>query len=226
MSLFSNQLFDEIYGKEPKPIKKELWKELSKYPTVHSEDQLPVNIIKPDLKNGPWIAGGACLRWFQNKPLGSHSDIDVFCKSEKQAEKLINYIINHLGLSHHNGHAHVVIKTNNACTFNISANNRDWKVQIITCKYFDNIQDVINGFDISVCQVATTGKEWVLGEMAAKDINERNLRFNHITKHAPKRLIKYWAYGFNPVTGTIETIQESSDCSWDFAGADDYDNTF
>jgi hypothetical protein len=227
MSLFSNQLFDEIYGKEPKPLKKELWKELYKYPTVHNEDQLPVNIIKPDLKNGPWIAGGACLRWFQNIPVGEHSDIDVFCKNEKQAENLIDYIKNHLGLAHyHNGHAHVVIKTANACTFNIHANSRDWKVQIITCKYFDTIKEVIDNFDISVCQLATAGNEWILGDNTAKDIHERNLRFNHITKQAPKRLIKYWTYGFNPVEGTIEAIQEHKDSSWDFAGEDDYANTF
>jgi hypothetical protein len=61
--------------------------------------------------------------------------------------------------------------------------------------------------------------------MTAKDINSHSLRFNHITKQAPKRLIKYWTYGFNPVEGTIEAIQEFKDSSWDFAGADDYDNT-
>ena len=214
---------DSIFS-EPKRAKKELGS-LCKYQTVHPDDQLPVNVINPDIDKGPWIAGGACLRWFQNIPVGEHSDIDVFCKNEKQAEKLIDYI-KHIGLSDYShGHSHVVIKTDNACTFNINANNKNWKVQIITCKYFDTIKEVIDHFDISVCQVATTGNEWILGEMTVKDINSHSLRFNHITKQAPKRLIKYWTYGFNPVEGTIEAIQEFKDSSWDFAGADDYDNT-
>lgn len=203
----------------------ELSKTLIKYRTVHQTDQLPVNIIMPDLKSGPWIAGGACLRWFQNKPVGEHSDIDVFCKNEKQATMLIEHI-NHIGLlTHGNGYSTEIIKTDNACTFKINANGQEWKIQVITCKYFDNIQDVIDSFDLTVCQIATTGNEWVLGDQTAKDINERNLRFIHITKQTPKRLIKYWTYGFNPIPGTIETIQQHESCSWNFVGSEDYDNT-
>lgn len=212
--------------------KTQLTRTLVRYPTVHREDQLPVNIIKPDLKLGPWIAGGACLRWFQNKPVGEHSDIDIFCKDEKQASDIIKYIndiikyINELSLSNfNNGYSTTVFKSNNAHTFNIHADNRDWKLQVITCKYFDNIQDAIDSFDLTVCQIATTGNEWILGKNTAKDINERNLRFNNITKQSPKRLIKYWTYGFNPVPGTIETIQQHESCSWDFVGTEDYDNT-
>ena len=63
------KLFDDIDWLVKKP-KKELSKSLLLYPTVHKEDQLPVNIIMPDLNTGPWIAGGACLRWFQNNPVG------------------------------------------------------------------------------------------------------------------------------------------------------------
>jgi hypothetical protein len=218
-------VFEELLGTPTNPNKKQLGS-LARYPTVHKDDQLPVNIIKPDMKNGPWIAGGACLRWFQNKPVGEHCDIDVFCKNEKQAAGLIDYIKHHLGLTKHkNGYTRVIIETKNACTFNLTADFQNWKLQIITCRYFDNIQEVIDNFDISVCQIATTGREWILGEHTAKDINQRNLRFNHITHHAPKRLIKYWTYGFTPVPGTIEAIQDNTEITWNFSLTEDYDNT-
>lgn len=214
--------FEDAWAEKPK---KQLSKNLFSYPTVHKEDQLPVNIIKPDLKSGPWIAGGACLRWFQNKSVGKHSDIDVFCKNEKQAIRLMEYIKDGIGLSNFNGNSSYTFKSDNAHTFTIHAENREWKIQVITCKYFDNIQDVIDNFDLTVCQIATTGNEWVLGEQTAKDINERNLRFRHITKQTPKRLIKYWTYGFTPVPGMIETIQQHENCSWNFVGSEEYDNT-
>jgi hypothetical protein len=223
-TLFDFETWEVMPITKKKP-KKELSKKLFLYPTVHKEDQLPVNIIMPDLKTGPWIAGGACLRWFQNNPVGQHSDIDVFCKNEKQATRLIEYIKNEIGLAHFNGYSSTVFKSDNAHTFNIHGDGHDWKIQIITCRYFDNIQDVIDSFDLTVCQIATTGNEWILGDQTAKDINERNLRFKHITKQSPKRLIKYWTYGFNPVPGTIETIQQHETCSWNFVGSEDYDNT-
>lgn len=226
MSLFSINIVGTSKHLDYWPVVKKELGLLFNFQTVHEEDQLPVNIIEPDLKNGPWIAGGACLRWFQNKPVGKHSDIDVFCKNEKQAEKLIDYI-RHIGLSTHgNGSAHVIIKTDNACTFSINANNKDWKIQVITCKYFNTIQEVIDNFDISVCQVATTGNEWILGNNTAKDINSHSLRFNYISKQSPKRLIKYWTYGFIPIPGTISMIQQHKDSSWDFICDDDYANTF
>ena len=204
--------------------KKEELGMIFKYQTVHPRDQIPVNIIKPDIDKGPWIAGGACLRWFQNIPVGEHSDIDVFCKNEEQAKELIEHIT-HTGLTKYgNGYTSVIIKTDNACTFNISASGQVWKLQIITCKYFDNIKEVIDHFDISVCQVATTGNEWVLGDMTVRDINSRSLRFNRITNQAPKRLIKYWCYGFNPIDGTIESIQQHKDSTWDFMNDEEYSN--
>jgi hypothetical protein len=207
-------------------IKKiELGKFLQKYKTVHPTDYLPINIINPDIDNGPWIAGGACLKWIQNQPVGKYSDIDVFCKNEQQAKKLIDFITNDLGLKNHSGDVRQLFKTDNATTFIIEANSNHWKLQIITCNYFNSIQEVIDCFDITVCQVATTGNEWVLGERTAKDINQRNLRFTKITNAAPKRLIKYWTYGYTPEPGTIEAIQNHPDCSWDFTNDEEYVNS-
>jgi hypothetical protein len=203
---------------------------LIKYPTIHSNDHIPASIIKPDYLNGPWIAGGAAMAWYQNNPV--QGDIDVFCNNKEQAEKLIDYIENSIDMRPMNGSIQIIFKTENATTFDVSICDQNyrlvsiWKIQIITCKYFDTIQDVINGFDLTVCQVATAGNEWVLGEKTAKDLRERNLRFIHITSDSPKRLTKYWCYGYRPVPGTLDAIKAIPLTDWSYHGQEDYNNVF
>jgi hypothetical protein len=200
------------------------------FSVVHPNDYLPVTIIQPNLNNGPWIAGGAALSWYQGLPI-NEGDIDVFCKNPQQAKKLIDYIDN-LELDFFNGYKTCVSKTDNAVTYHIelvnskSSDNDYWKIQIITCKYFSSIQEVIDSFDITVCQVATCGYEWILGDKTAKDINDRNLRFNHLTKDSPKRLVKYWCYGYIPNTDTLESVQNNEVSNWDFSADEDYNNAF
>ena len=61
------------------------------FPTIHRDDSEPLTIIWPDINQGPWIAGGACLRWYQGQPVGE-SDIDVFCANAEQAQRIINEV--------------------------------------------------------------------------------------------------------------------------------------
>ena len=47
------------------------------YPTVPHSDREAVAVIEPDVKQGPWIAGGAALRWYQGLTVGDN-DIDAY----------------------------------------------------------------------------------------------------------------------------------------------------
>jgi hypothetical protein len=200
---------------------------IKKYPTVHPQDHIPVNVIAPDLEKGPWIAGGGPLRWYQNIPVDT-SDIDVFCKDEKQAQRIISEVLNYS----FNGKSSTTFKTDNATTIKFQYDHpgtdryRDWNIQIITCRYFNSIQEVIDSFDLTVCKVATAGYEWLLGSNAARDIKEKNLRFANLTKTSPKRLVKYWSYGFTPVEGTIQAIQQNAESNWNYFGEEEYANAF
>jgi hypothetical protein len=195
---------------------------LNLYPCVYAEDQEAVSVIEPDFKQGPWIAGGAALKWYQYQPV-SESDIDVFCKDAKQAQAVIDRIksYNRYNVKH---------QSENAVT--ISYHRRDnwgqsWTIQVITRRYFPNCQSVIDSFDLTVCQVATAGTEWILGEHTARDIRERTLRFRgDLQPDAVKRLVKYWTYGYHPVEGTIELIQNNRQANWKFASDGDYENIF
>jgi len=193
------------------------------FPCVHREDSEPLSIIWPNIKDGPWIAGGACLRWFQGQPVGD-SDIDVFCANAKQAAEVIERIKSY-------GRHSVKFESDNAMTLSYHGKDnwtKSWTIQIITRRYFSSLQEVIDNFDITVCQVGTAGNDWKLGPSTARDIREHNLRFTMpLQPDALKRLTKYWAYGYRPVEGTIEAVQNNPVAKWQFgAETEDYQNAF
>jgi hypothetical protein len=66
-----------------------------------------------------------------------------------------------------------------------------------------------------------------MGDFTARDIRERNLRFKlPLHQDAPKRLTKYWTYGYRPVPGTLEEICRNPDTRWQFSQEEDYNNAF
>lgn len=195
---------------------------VKEFPTVHTTDWVPVSVIEPDYHNGPWIAGGAALRWFQNLPVGE-SDIDVFCSSARQAEDVISRIKSY-------GRFTVKYESDNAVTLEYWNNNsyeQRWVIQIIKRRFFKSLKDVINSFDITVCEIGTTGTEWEVGPFTACDIKQRNLRFKlPLQPDAVKRLTKYWIYGYEPVAGTLDLISNDTQAKWQFDVDDTYQNAF
>jgi hypothetical protein len=221
-SNFSDIFRDFNFTDSVKKIDSNKAVDIVEFPTVHKFDSEPITIIWPDIKNGPWIAGGACLRWYQGQPVGN-SDIDVFCKSNVQAQQLIDAIKSY-------GRFTVKYESENAVTLQYHKKGdylTSWTIQIITRRYFNSIEEVINSFDITVCEIGTAGNHWVFGPTTARDIREKNLRFKlPLQPDAPKRLTKYWTYGYRPVEGTIEAIQQNPSTRWSFALDEDYQNAF
>jgi len=210
--------FDAVSSNQKINSEKKL--DIVDFATVHKTDSEPLTIIWPDDKNGPWIAGGACLRWYQGQPVGE-SDIDVFCRDQIQAQHIIDEIKSY-------GRYTVKFQSDNAVTLEYySKSVNRWTIQVITRRYFKSLQEVIDSFDITVCQVGTGGNSWLLNPQTARDIRERNLRFRlPLQPDAPKRLTKYWTYGYRPVEGTIESICENPNTRWSFSSDEDYQNAF
>lgn len=193
---------------------------------IPPEDIEPFSIVNPNLEQGPWIAGGAALRWYQGKTVEQSTDIDVFCKSKEQAYNLMSKLELY-------NKTQVLACTNNAKTYRYhSYYDHDdeetcWTVQIITVDYFNSLKEILDRFDISVCQIGTAGNEFELGEHTAKDIKEKNLRF--VCEHKPdtvKRLVKYWSYGYIPVEGTLDAISQNLGITWRFKNHEDYSDAF
>lgn len=194
--------------------------EVVSYATVPYQDREPFSIIQSDSLNGPWVAGGACLRWYQNQPV-AENDIDIFCKNAKQAADLINRIKSY-------GRYVVKFTSENATTIEYisqdsNATTNRWIMQVITKRYYESMEEVIDNFDLSVCQIATDGRQWILGTYTARDIREKNLRMQDVLHaDAVKRLTKYWIYGYRPVEGLIDRIRDNPESRWEFEGGEDY----
>ena len=190
-------------------------------PIVNKADWEPISVIEPDEESGPWIAGGACIHWFSGQPVNG-SDIDVFCKNPAQSKKVIDRIQSY-------GRHDIMAETDNAVTFryyNKDDDEKSWLIQVIICRYFDTLPEILDSFDLSVCQIGTAGDKWTLGKHTALDIKNKKLRFvNELRPDSVKRLTKYWTYGYMPVEGTLEMLLTNDDIEWNFKH-EEYSNAF
>jgi hypothetical protein len=152
-------------------------------------------LIQPTLKYGPWIAGGSILRWFNNEFVDT--DIDVFVNSKDQAMGLINVLKSSM--------YSMTFSTDNALTF---SNGMSPKIQVIVKRYYDKAYDVIDDFDISVCQFLL-GDNIIVCTKDAIDHNEKKqLHMTSLQNHktAFSRLLKYQFRGYNPDKETTELL--------------------
>lgn len=217
------EIFSREFSLEPTSLHRNHGQavDVIEFPCCHRDDSEPMTIIAPTLKEGPWIAGGACLRWYQNQPVGE-SDIDIFCSSPEQAERVIEHIKSY-------GRWSTKYESDNATTLSYYSKdrNKEWTLQVIKRRYFCSLKEVIDNFDISVCQIGTGGNEWLLGDETARDIRERNLRmYFPLQPDAAKRLSKYWTYGYRPVKGLLSAVQNNPVAKKMFQSNEDYENAF
>lgn len=168
-----------------------------------------VKVINPS-PAGPWICGGACLRWYQGQHItDSNADIDVYVTSDVQY-KHVTELVGKL-----NG-ASVEVLTDNAVTYTINNNGRLLKVQIITKhlkENFTNISELLETFDMSVCKIGFDGVEFhIASPYFHSDVRQRLIRMDGPPKKgAFTRLIKYMAQGYKPIPGLFSDLLDSDE---------------
>ena len=220
---------------------------------MHPEDKHLIDSLFKILPNtvaedSMWIAGGAPLAWYQGNK--SNSDIDIFFKSHSDLEKVSkildkvnpfwdNFTINgnslsipvidnasmlnriHLPYSVVNVH-----RTPNAMTYDLQrkSDSAPFKLQLISRRYYKNPQEIIDDFDITVCQIVTNsdGTEVWTSDSFARDVTERRLVFSSISTYSAQRMIKYWVYGYRPTDEDMMKIINHNGLDWKFSG--DYDH--
>lgn len=166
--------------------------------------------------HGAVIAGGAAARFYQKKKI-EHEDVDIWFETEenfKHYKDNINKFVDSV-LS--------VIDTDNAITYTVIICQKEYRIQLIK-RFYPTIEELLDSFDISVCQVATDGDRWFLGRHFAKDLKDHKLRIVKYHPNILKRLFKYWSYGFHPDDETLRQILSNSDINWkiDNITSDDY----
>lgn len=119
----------------------------------------------------------------------------------------------------------ILCDSDQATTYEITDSQENvTKVQLIKARFFDNPDELINSFDISVSQIATDGLKWYVGKHFLEDFNSRRLRLLHVNKNSIKRIMKYWVYGYEPTDDTLQRIINDPTVVWvyDTASNEDY----
>lgn len=201
--------------------------------TVHQADRALVEWLAPS-EHDAIVAGGAALRWYQGMPVDT-ADIDIFFKTQSgyasmfkkiqalQECDVIVSVFSPLPQKKQEVFAKLVFSTDSAETYEIHYKGVSTKVQLIKVKFFQDTHMLLNEFDISVCQVATDGHKWVVGEHFIQDLKDRKLRITHMNPVTLKRVMKYWTYGYTPSDETINNIMNNTIVKWKLDNNDNGD---
>ena len=166
-----------------------------------------IELLPKCTENGPWIAGGCLHRTYRKLPL-TNADVDVFFKNKEQFEIFVSTMS--LSSLFSNYTIESTIYSEWHCTLTIKYMDVDWKIQCVTFKYFDNIEELFKSFDINVCRIAYDGTNVVYGENVLNEINNNKLKFNEGSIYYPsvtlKRLVKYVKMGYDVEDVDLKTL--------------------
>ena len=157
-----------------------------------------IELLPKCTENGPWIAGGCLHRTYRKLPL-TNADVDVFFKNKEQFEQFVSAISLTSLFSGYTIESTIYSEWH--CTLTIKYMDVDWKIQCVTFKYFDNIEELFKSFDINVCRIAYDGTNVVYEDGILNQINNNKLKFNEGSIYYPsvtlKRLVKYVKMGYD-----------------------------
>jgi len=148
--------------------------------------------------DGPWVAGGCLHRTYRKLPL-ENADVDVFFKNKEQFERFVSEMsLNSLTSGYK---IESTIFSEWHCTLTIKYMDVDWKIQCVTFKYFDSIEELFKSFDINVCRIAYDGNNVIYEQNVLNEIKSNTLKFNEGSIYYPsvtlKRLVKYIKMGYD-----------------------------
>jgi hypothetical protein len=157
-----------------------------------------IELLPKCTENGPWIAGGCLHRTYRKLPL-TNADVDVFFKNKEQFEKFVYDLSVSSVTAGYNIESTIYSEWH--CTLTIKYMDVDWKIQCVTFKYFDSIEELFKSFDINVCRIAYDGTNVVYEDGILNQINNNKLKFNEGSIYYPsvtlKRLVKYVKMGYD-----------------------------
>lgn len=132
---------------------------------------------------GPWLAGGALRRTLIGAPL-TEGDLDIFHKTVAQCVESVAEAMER-GVTQ----APPAIQ-------NIELD--PFKYQLVLYKRFDNIESVLEQFDLSIVCFGFDGTTLYAGDHAFQDLDLNVMRLNNLKspKGTLKRIVKYTNEGY------------------------------
>jgi hypothetical protein len=148
-------------------------------------------------EDGPWVAGGSVWKSIEQIPLTC--DVDIFFKSAQQCEQWYRKL---LSLPY----VHRIVSDAKSNQYNTTLKyhiydkgyNKTITLQLISFKFFNNIQELLDGFDFTVCQFGFDGRKLYSGDTSFDDLRNREIIFNNVLDNVATgiHLEKYTKIGF------------------------------
>lgn len=165
----------------------------AKHSTLTEMEYL-IEILPKLEEDGPWIAGGSLLRTKLGLPITT--DVDIFFKNKQQFDDYLFKI-----KSNYEGKQFLyVTDSDSAYAKNVFIKymDRSYKLQLITRKYYDNPCNLLDDFDINICQLAYDGRHLYLEQNVMQCIEDRTFYLNRISNgtNVMSRCMKYARLGF------------------------------
>lgn len=212
--------------------------------TEDKSKHLPPKILESlFVDNGSWIAGGAARCLFLGSPMNDvdiwFSNLDLYkqaCNNAKKYKISSPYETDNattmtvvadwneeptIGSILHKTSAWTLSKVTDLYTILATdSDNKDkikeYKIQLIKKKFYNNLEEIFNDFDFSVCKVATDGRgTFVFDDQALEDIAHQRLR---CTRYSPAgfmtRFIKYNIYGYKMPKDELTEYLNLPDLDW------------
>lgn len=141
---------------------------------------------------GSYLAGGSLRRLISGEGFDGKEDFDLFFKDEESINRFWEQ--NETSLE-------VVYETdkNTSVIYRPPDKEYSLRIQVIYFLYYQNLEEIINSFDFTVCQFATDGQEIVCGKTSLDDLLNKRLVVNRITYPTSSvyRLAKYMQAGYS-----------------------------
>lgn len=165
--------------------------------------QLSSLIGEFNLETGPWIAGGTARRLWYGEPWEKY-DIDIFFQNQLAFNNTVNALHSLLDCKNR-AVALLQHKSKNAILYNIDFRNiyqssvNFLQVQAIRLNFYNNLKEVFDDFDLTICKFATDGITCIASDDALQDCKDNVIRINESStkKLKASRIIKYSDYGFD-----------------------------
>ncbi len=159
--------------------------------------------------DGPWVAGGSVWKAIENKQLTC--DIDFFFQSAKQCEQWYRTILSI-------PYSHRIVSESNTNNYNTSfkycvpfgSKNKPFTLQLISFKFFNSMEHLLDSFDFTACQFGFDGKNLYTGNTSLEDLRNREIIFHNINSLSAtlNHLRKYTDVGFKVSEPQMKILED------------------
>lgn len=162
-----------------------------------------LNIYNPHSEY-TYLAGGALRRLITGEKLDS--DWDFFFKTKNAADVFTFHLFSQPKL-------YTIISNerrpmNTTIQFVLNSTNQEFKFQLIDFRYYENVSEVLDSFDFTLCMFGIEKDNLFYADTAMTDIRDKKLVPNKITYpiSSTRRILKYAKDGYRLDTDGIKSF--------------------